>query len=156
MSPLAAEGFFIFKCPFLHQHGTALSPSSVKSYTNRKKAAICLIKLKTWTMEAAIVIILRLNHPLCQALFSYLAHTYWQFQCCGQWYGRERKPGNYMSKCLEMLVNMVLYDIRDNYCNMNGSEGDGNGSQKLASNWTCTIKTWIHWIPVCGNLPRYS
>jgi len=53
----------------------------------------------------------------------------------------EKKPSNYMSKCLEMLVNMVLYDIRDNYCNTNGSEGDGNESQKLASNWTCTIKT---------------
>jgi hypothetical protein len=36
-----------------------------------------------------------------------------------------------MSKCLEMLVNMVLYDSRDNYCNTNGSQGDANGSQKL-------------------------
>jgi len=27
-----------------------------------------------------------------------------------------------MSKCLEMLVNMVLYDSRDNYWNMKGSE----------------------------------
>jgi hypothetical protein len=51
------------------------------------------------------------------------------------------KPGNYMSKCLEMLVNMILYDSRDKYCNTTGSEGDENGSQKLASNWTFTINT---------------
>jgi len=39
-----------------------------------------------------------------------------------------KKSGNYMSKCLVMLVNMVPYDIKDNYCNTNSSEGDGNGS----------------------------
>jgi hypothetical protein len=44
----------------------------------------------------------------------------------------EKKLGNYMSKRLEMLVNRVLYDSRDNYCNTNGSEGDGNGSQKVS------------------------